>query len=45
MKEIFSNKFYEEYETKGLGDVFSFGEVMNYHFVSSAWRMELLSLK
>ena len=37
MKEISSNKFYEEYETKGLGDVFSFGEVMNYHFVSSAW--------
>lgn len=37
MKEISSDKFYEEYETKGLGDVFSFGEVMNYHFVSSAW--------
>lgn len=37
MKEISNNKFYEEYETKGLGDVYSFGEVMNYHFISSAW--------
>ena len=27
MKEISNNKFYKEYETKGLGDVYSFGEV------------------
>lgn len=37
MKEISNNKFYEEYETKGLDDVYSFGEVMNYHFISSKW--------
>lgn len=38
MKEISNHKFYEEYETKGLGDVYSFGEAMNYHFVSSIWK-------
>lgn len=37
MKKISDNKFYEEYETKGLDDAYTFGEVMNYHFSSSKW--------
>ena len=37
MTEISNNKFYEEYGTNGLGDVYTFGEVMNYHFASSKW--------
>lgn len=37
MKMISDNKFYEEYDTNGLGDAYTFGEAFNFHFVSSKW--------
>lgn len=37
MKEITEAKYYTEFQAKGLGDAYTFGEVMNYHFASSKW--------
>ncbi len=37
MKEISTHKFYEVYDTNGLGDAYTFGEAFNFHFVSSKW--------
>ena len=37
MKEISKTKYYTEFQSKGMGDLYVYGEVMNNHFVSREW--------